>query len=104
MKTLLLATAAVALSLSACSGVRYEPCPFAGISSVDAAECKATQNIPNIKKGAKPVKNMSMTTPSGTYKTCPFAGISDVSVRDCKAISSVNNIAKSEKPALKKKK
>lgn len=98
MKPIILAAIAVAFTVTACSGTRYEPCPFAGIDGVDGrGDCKSTEVVPNVKKNAKPVKNISINTPRGTYNTCPFAGIDSVQQRDCKAIGNVNNIAKGEK-------
>lgn len=59
MKTLLMAAAAT-LALTACTTTpRYETCPYAGIGIADG-ECRAIENIHNIKAGAAagPVSTM----------------------------------------------
>jgi uncharacterized lipoprotein YajG len=55
MKTLMIAAAAMLLAGCACkltTEPRYETCPFAGIDGVDVRDCKAIENIHNIKKGS----------------------------------------------------
>ncbi|MCP5405327.1 MAG: hypothetical protein H6922_03785 [Pseudomonadaceae bacterium] len=75
MKHLVLAAAAAA-TLAACSTTpQYETCPYAGINLADG-ECRAIENIHNIKAGAPAVAAPTMHMIHGMvhYAGCPNGG------------------------------